>query len=84
MLAPVFSREKLAPEQGVVVQLACDLPSAHTSATTFNTVGKFKENKEVPKESVARRHLARADPHEGERATRLISHLIHLLEAHGE
>ena len=84
MLAPFFFRVKLAPELGVAAQLACDLPSARASATTFNTVGKFKENKEVPKESVARRHTARADPHEGERATRLISHLIHLLEAHGE
>ena len=68
---------KLAPEQGVILQLACDLPSARASATTFNTVGKFKENKEVPKESVARRHTARADPHEGERATRSLSHLYY-------
>ena len=55
--------------QGVILQLACDLPSARASATTFSTLEKFKENKEVPKDNVARRHLARADPHEGERAT---------------
>ena len=69
--------QKIAPGLGVSPREACDLPSARASATTFNTMGKFKENKEVPKESVARRHTARADPHEGGRATRSLSHLYY-------
>ena len=72
----------IAPGLGVAVQLACDLPSARASATTFNPIVKFKENKEIPKESVAHRHTARADPHEGERATRSLSHLYYQLIAH--
>ena len=49
-IAPVIARVMVALGLGVLLQLACDLPSARASATTFSTIEKFKENKEVPKE----------------------------------
>ena len=68
--APFSFRQKVAPGLCVRPRSACDLPSARARVTTFSTVGKFKENKDTPKGNVVRRHTARTDPHEGERATR--------------
>ena len=48
--APVSSKEKLALEQGVVVQLASGLPSARASASSTYIDSKFKEKESRRKE----------------------------------
>ena len=50
MLVPFFFRLKLAPEQGVVVQHACGLPSARASASSTYVDRKFKEYESRGKE----------------------------------